>query len=190
MLDVVRKLGIRGLNHLISSESWAQERLLRHAGAQVLVELGLIKWHFGIGSDGLFRESSADLIPDVTLSCPPDILIRALFDKERLFSTIKLGGSVDIAETLGFVFRNLRWDVEGDLAGLIGDIPARRLTLIGRSFADSLQRSLRNIGENIREYTTEESETLANKRDVSDFGEAVGRIRDDVARLEKRLAKL
>jgi len=97
---------------------------------------------------------------------------------------------VDVAETLAFVFRNLKWDAEADLAAVIGDIPAHRLVKIGRSLADSLQVAARNTAENIREYAVEESAMLVVPADMASFGEAVNRLRDDVARLEKRLVKL
>jgi hypothetical protein len=39
-----------------------------------------------------------------------------------LFSAATISGSADLAETLGFVFRNLRWDIEHDLSRVLGDI--------------------------------------------------------------------
>jgi ubiquinone biosynthesis protein UbiJ len=116
--------------------------------------------------------------------------VRALVDRSKLFSSVKLGGSVDVAETLAFVFRNLKWDAEADLAAVIGDIPAHRLVKIGQSLAGSLQDAARNTAENIREYAVEESAMLIAPSDIRAFGEAVNRLRDDVARLEKRLAQL
>lgn len=76
------------------------------------------------------------------------------------------------------------------MAAVIGDIPAHRLVKIGRSLADSLQVAARNTAENIREYAVEESAMLVVPADMASFGEAVNRLRDDVARLEKRVVKL
>ena len=190
MIDSVKKLGIRGLNHVIRSESWAQQRLLRHAGAHLLVEAGALNIRLAIDEHGLFHLASADSQPDVTLTCPPDIVLRALIDHDRLFSSVKLGGSVDVAESLAFVFRNLKWDAEADLARIVGDIPAHRLSIIGRSLAHSLRSGWRNAAENLREYAVEEAGMLPAPADIARFGEAVNRLRDDVARLEKRLAQL
>lgn len=190
MIDSVKKLGVRGLNHVISSESWAQHRLLRHAGAHLLVEAGALNIRLAIDERGLFHLASVDSQPDVTLSCPPDIVLRALFEQDKLFSSVKLGGSVDVAESLAFVFRNLKWDAEADLARLIGDIPAHRLKIIGQSLGRSLRSSWQNALENLREYVVEESAALPSPVDIAQFGEAVNRLRDDVARLEKRLSRL
>ena len=154
------------------------------------VDAGLVDIRLGIDAQGLFVLNEHQGEPDVTLTLPSDILVRALVDRSKLFSSVKLGGSVDVAETLAFVFRNLKWDAEADLAAVIGDIPAHRLVKIGRSLADSLQVAARNTAENIREYAVEESAMLVVPADMASFGEAVNRLRDDVARLEKRLVKL
>ena len=189
-MDTIKQLGVRGLNHLLRSENWAVERLSRHAGRRLRIDAGFLDICLSINAQGLFNINGHQGEPDVTLTLPSDILVRALFDRSKLFSSVKLGGSVDVAETLAFVFRNLKWDAEADLAAVIGDIPAHRLVKIGRSLADSLQVAARNTTENIREYAVEESAMLVVPADMASFGEAVNRLRDDVARLEKRLVKL
>lgn len=190
-MDFVKQLGIRGLNHLVGSEPWAQERLRKHAGAQLLILAGpLFSIRLGLDHAGLFHLAAGADEPDVRLTLPPDVAIRVLVDRDKLFSSVKLEGSVDVAESLAFVFRNLEWDVEADLADLIGDIPAHRLARIGRSLASSLRQGSGNLLANAREYAVEESDLLPNKNDVSAFGNAVNALRDDVARLEKRLSRI
>lgn len=188
-MDVIKQLGVRGLNHLIRSERWAQERLLKHSGAHLLVDAGLFSVRLGIDQSGYFHLAGGDRSADVTLTLPPDFAVRALLDRSKLFSAVKLDGSVDVAESLAFVFRNLRWDAEADLAGVIGDIAAHRLVRIGRSLATALSDGLRNTAVNIQEYVIEESGMLPAPREITQFGEAVGQLRDEVDRLEKRLAK-
>lgn len=189
-MDVIKQLGVRGLNHLIRSEPWAQERLLKHSGAHLLVDAGLFSIRLGVDEHGLFQLAARDHAPDVTLTLPADFPVRALFDHSKLFSAVKLDGSVDVAESLAFVFRNLRWDVEADLAGIIGDIPAHRLVRMGQSLAVALQNGMRNTVLNIQEYAVEEAGLLPSSRDITVFADGVSRLRDDVARLEKRLVKL
>lgn len=189
-MDVIKQLGVRGLNHLIRCESWAQERLLKHSGAHLLIDAGLFRVRLGVDQYGLFQLDTGDRVPDVTLTLPGDFAVRALFDRSKLFSAVKLDGSVDVAESLAFVFRNLRWDAEGDLAGVIGDIPAHRLVRMGRSLAIALQNGARNTALNIQEYAVEESGLLPSREEVAAFGDAVSRLGKDVDCLEKRLAKL
>lgn len=188
-MDAIRHLVVRGLNHLVRSEHWAREKLRSQAGAQVLVDAGMFRLGLGIDQTGLFHASAGDS-PDVTLTLPADTIFKLLLDRDQLFTSVRLEGSVDTAESLGFVFRNLQWDVEADLAAVIGDIAAHRLTRLGRTLAGSLQGAVRKTAENMAEYAVEDSALLPARRDVREFGDAVSRLRDDVARLEKRLARL
>ena len=119
-MEMIKQLGVRGLNHLLRSEHWALERLVRHAGRQLRIDAGLVDIRLGIDAQGLFVLNEHQGEPDVTLTLPSDILVRALVDRSKLFSSVKLGGSVDVAETLAFVFRNLKWDAEADLAAIRG----------------------------------------------------------------------
>ena len=189
-MDPVSNLSIRVLNHLIQGEQWAQERLRAHSGAQVLIGAGgLFKLRLGIDEHGLFRAGNPDVDPDVAITLPADMPVRLLLDRERLFSSVKIGGSADIAESLAFVLRNLEWDVEADLAGLLGDIPAHRLSKMARSLAAAILDGIDRATKNAIEYAVEESALLVAPHAIADFGRAVNSLRDDVSRLEKRISR-
>jgi ubiquinone biosynthesis protein UbiJ len=189
-MEALNPLAIRALNHLIQGESWAQARLISHSGAQLLIDSGFFVLRLGIDERGLFQPGDKALQADVSITLPSDLPARFLFNRDTLFSSVKLGGSADIAESLAFVLRNLRWDAEADLAQLVGDIPARRLARLGQTLAAAIQDAVGRVAENFSEYAVEESGMLAANRDVTAFGGAVSCLRDDVARLEKRISRL
>ena len=186
----MRQLPIRGLNHLIQGETWAQERLRQHAGARLLVEAGWIRITLTIDEHGFFMGSDSAAPPDVTLTLPTASAVGALFEREKLFGAVKLGGSAEVAESLAFVFRNLKWDAEGDLAGIVGDIPARRLAMFGQTAIARIQQGIAKATENIAEYAVEDSRLLASDKDLSAFGKEVNSLRDDLACLEMRISRL
>ena len=186
----VDKLVFAVLNHLLQGESWAQERLRPFAGAKVLIEAGPIVLNLLIDQRGLFTSADNSLDPDVTLTLPADTAMKFVVDRQNLFSSVKLSGSADIAESLAFVFRNLRWDIESDMAGIIGDIPARRLALVGTRLAGQLHETAKRLAENVIEYATEDSQLLVPDRDIDTFCQAVDDLRDDLGRLELRIARL
>lgn len=190
MIGAIRQIAIQGLNHLVRGESWAQERLRQHAGARLLIEAGWVSLGLVIDDHGFFRECDTSRPPDVTLTLPANSAMGALLDREKLFAAVKLGGSADVAESLAFVFRNLKWDAEGDLAGIVGDIPARRLGLFGRSAVAGVQESFGRAAGSMAEYLVEDSGLLASGKDLVAFGENVNGLRDDVARLEKQISRL
>jgi len=181
---------IGALNHLIQVEPWAQARLRVHSGAQVRIDAGPFVLNLEIDERGLFLVSETGLEPDVSITLPSDLPVRLLIDNRNLFSSVKLGGAADIAESLAFVLRNLRWDAEADLAQLLGDIPARRLARLAKALALAIQNVVGRVAQNISEYVVEESRLLSASRDITQFVSAVNILRGDVARLEKRISRL
>lgn len=188
-MQTVHKLVFTGLNHLLQGETWARDRLRHHTGAQVLIEAGPLSLNLRIDEHGLLCIGEPRP-PAVTITLPVDTPVRFLLDRDNLFSAVKIAGAVDVAETLAFVFRHLEWDVEADLASVLGDIPARRLVRLGKQFGQRLQDGTRRLAENMVEYTTEDSALLAPRGDVARFAKDVDHLRDDLARLEKRIARL
>lgn len=184
------KLLVSALNHLLQAEPWARERLRPHAGAQIVIIGGPLQLNLYIDEHGLLAAGEPSDIPEVTVRLAADTPARLLVDRSGLFSSVKIAGSVDIAESLAFVFRHLRWDAEADLASLVGDIPARRLALLGGRLGHQAQDGARRLIDNMAEYAIEDSSLLAAKRDVVSFLSAVDHLRDDLARLEKRINRL
>jgi ubiquinone biosynthesis protein UbiJ len=99
----------------------------------------------------------------------------------------RIEGSAEFAQALGFVIRNLHWDAEEDLSRLVGDIAAHRMVKGAREFAAWQQQAAQNFAANLAEYFTEEQPLVARKADLAAFTAEVDRMRDDVARLEKRI---
>ncbi|MDR2189000.1 MAG: hypothetical protein LBE62_13320 [Azonexus sp.] len=183
-------LSVAFLNHLLAGESWARERLRPFAGAVVRIEGGPLKLMLGIDENGLFTAADAAAPAAVTLTLPADAPARLLLDRDDLFAGVRLAGPADLAETLAFVFRHLRWDVETDLARWTGDIPARRLARLGSHLAAQASESARRLAANAAEYASHESSLLTSKARFTAFTTAVDSLRDDLARLEKRIGRL
>lgn len=180
------------LNHLLQSAPWASERLHAHAGAHVAIHAGPFRLNLVITGQGLFSAAEdATATPDVLIQLPDDFAVRAVVDRSSLMSKARLSGSADIAETLAFVFRHLEWDSEADLARLVGDIAARRLHRGGLAVVDGVRRATQRMGDNLSEYLGEEDNGLvAGRAPLQAFLGDVDRLRDDIARLEKRLERL
>jgi ubiquinone biosynthesis protein UbiJ len=181
-------LGI--VNHLLAGEGWARERLQPFAGQTARLELGALTLPLAISPHGLFVAGERNLAPSVTITLPADAPLRALTDRPALFASARLSGSAELAECLGFVFRNLRWDVESDLAQVVGDIAAHRLVAGGRQVVRWHQQQATNLAINLAEYFTEEDPAIARRLDLSDFCAEVARLPGELARLEARIAAL
>jgi ubiquinone biosynthesis protein UbiJ len=144
-------------NHVIAGEPVAAQRLRAHAGRSLLLHLdgwpsllpalpplalritpaGLLEW---CGED---LPESPDLRVSVDASNPALALVRTLAgDKPR----IEVAGDAQLATDVNWLFDNLRWDLEDDLARLIGDAPARELSRFGSGVATAVREAVRSIG--------------------------------------------
>lgn len=177
-------------NHVLTGQQWARARLQPFAGQTANLELGAITIPIAITRDGLLASGSKEAGVAVAITFPDDAPLRALLDRPSLLSSARVAGSAELAETLNFVFRNLRWDIEDDVSRLIGDVAAHRLLEGGRQIVQWHLRRAKNLARNVSEYLTEESPTIAKQADITKFCTAVDATRDDCARLERRLLGL
>ncbi len=189
-------MAIAGLNHVLSGEEWASNHLKAFSGQTLRLETGSMALALNITPDGFFRRQQHDSeggMPAVILSLPADIPLRLLSgrtDRSSLLASARISGSADLADCLGFVFRNLRWDVESDLAPLLGDIAAHRLVRTGLQILEWQHKQAWSLARNLVEYFTEEKPAIARQQDISEFCNEVGRLQDQLASLEKRIAAL
>lgn len=175
------------VNHLLGGERWARQRLSPFAGEVARIDYRDWSFPVRIGADGLIHAAESDAEARVRLRLPDDAAQRFVNDRASLFGAAQISGSADFAEALAFVARNLRWDIEDDLSRFVGDIAARRLFAGGRRFGEWQLDAARRGAQNLAEYLTFERPTLAAREDVAAWCAAIDEVRDDAARLEKRL---
>lgn len=177
------------VNHLLAAEGWATARLKPFAGQTARLEVGALALPLRIDGEGRLRRALATSEASVSIRLPDDTPLRWLTDRPSLFAAARISGSADLAEALAFVFRNLHWDVEADLASAIGDMAAHRLLRGARQFTDWQGRRLRNLAANVAEFLTEEQPTIARSADVKTFCTAVDTLRESCTHLEQRLLR-
>lgn len=85
---------------------------------------------------------------------------------------------------------NLRWDGEEAPARLVGDIAAHRTVNVARNVVAWHRQTALNVVENLAEYFGEEQPLLVKRPALEDLAGTSTKLRDDLARLDKRLRKL
>ncbi|MBL8459964.1 MAG: SCP2 sterol-binding domain-containing protein [Zoogloea sp.] len=180
---------IAGLNHILSDAPWARERLVPFAGRSTVFVLKPVELGLGIDVDGYFTEA-ATTTPDVTLELPLASLPKLIGGPDALTADIRISGNAELADTLGFVLRKLRWDGEEALSRLVGDIAAHRSMGLFRGLADWHKQTAHKFIENLSEYLSEEQAVLIKRHDLESLARESAVLRDDLARLNKRLEKL
>ena len=179
----------RSLNHLLQQSPGAAEALVRHAGRSVRFDLTLAQFDFRIADDGCFSEAAIDT-PDALIRPTPALVARLPFFGRDALRHADYSGDPALLATLDRVFKQLSWDVEADLAPLVGDIAAHRLHTFGREVLDGFAHTAAALGHNASEYVVEEAEMMARGVDVARFNREVDTLADDAARLEARLKRL
>jgi ubiquinone biosynthesis protein UbiJ len=127
------------LNHVLMQEKEAQARLARKKGSVVEARWGGFGAAWRITPAGLLDRAPAGCAPDLVLSLegqPPWEVARQVLQGHR--PAVQIEGDVQLAAELAWLSDNLRWDVEEDLARLLGDIPAHALVDAGRRLLSAL----------------------------------------------------
>lgn len=180
---------IRGLNHLLNQNAGATELLRHHAGQVVRFDTGFKQWNVQIADDGVLQEIVGDS-PDAIIHFPPSLLARLPFLGRNALRDADFKGDPALLHTLDKVFGDLSWDVEADLAPLIGESAAHRALTAGRDVLRTARHAADSLQANVSEYIVEEIELMARKVDVNRFNREVDTLVDEVARLEARIRRL
>lgn len=135
------------LNHVISRESVAMERLKPFAGRHIVVQLrgwpGLLPpapdLVLAITPAGLFErlDSAAPeaLSIEIDASNPALMALNSLSGQRP---QVSVSGDAALAGAINWLMENLRWDIEDDLAALLGPAVARQLAQFGRAAAAAM----------------------------------------------------
>ncbi|MEO7580752.1 MAG: SCP2 sterol-binding domain-containing protein [Massilia sp.] len=181
---------VAAINHLLAQKAPARRALSLHAGKLALIDTGAVTLRFKVARDGLIEAGALDEPANVTIRLKLADLPLMAQNRERAFSYVKIEGDAEFANAISQVSRGLRWEAEADLERWIGPIAATRLAGGARAAVSTLREGGRKLGENVAEYLLDEKSLLVRPAALDDMASEVNRLRDDVERAAKRLAKL
>lgn len=129
-------------------------------------------------------------LPDVSLTLPLSLLPGLAAGDPAALTQITFTGDSELAATLSDITRNVEWDIEADLSRVVGDVAAHRLVGSARDANAFRVQASQRFGENVAEYLTEERQAFITARDLEALTRQNETLRDDIARLDARLAKI
>lgn len=177
------------INHLLRREDWARERLQPFAGRTARLVVPPTAVTLAVTTTGEVT-ASENTEPDVTLTVAAGSLFDVLRDPQAAASSTEVAGDGDFAGAISYLFTHLRWDVEEDLSRVVGDVAAHRIANFGRDLAQVPGRVAESVTRSVATYLRDESGPVPSRIEVEAFNHAVNVLRDDAARLEKRLERL
>ena len=181
---------IAAINHLLSQEAWARDALAMHAGKEACIDAGSVALRLRVMADGMVAPSETEQPANVTIRVKLADLPLIAQNRERAFSYVKIEGDAEFANTISQLAKGLRWEAEHDLERFIGPIGATRVVGGARGLFEAVRDGQRKVAENVAEYFLEENPMLIRPVMADDFAGDVSKLRDDVERLAKRIARL
>lgn len=181
---------VAAINHLLAQEAWARESLMLHAGKEACIDTAHFQLRVRVARDGMLEAAGSESPASVTIRVKLADLPLIVQDRDRAFSYVKIEGDAEFANTLSQLAKGLRWEAEYDLERFFGPIGANRIAGSARGAVAGAVNSGRRLAENLAEYLLEERNVLVRPSLVDDFAVEVARLRDDVERTAKRIAKL
>ena len=177
------------LNRLLGAEPWARERLAPHADATVELRAAMLPTlRFRILEGGTVEPGGAE--PDVSMMITPGILATLARGEEHALRAVDVRGDAKLAAEILVLARHLRWDAEEELSRAIGDVAAHRVAGAGRAFAAWHLDAAQRLASAFADYASEEKQLLARRAELETFAESLARLRDAIARLDKRVERL
>jgi len=129
------------LNHVLMQEPEAMERLVRQKGRIARAQWRIYSMALVITPAGLFNLAPEAATPDLRFEVTetsPFALAQAALRGDR--PSIRIEGDVQFAAEINWLVDNVRWDVEEDLARVIGDAPAHTVAQVARRAAQALRQ--------------------------------------------------
>jgi ubiquinone biosynthesis protein UbiJ len=196
-----------GINHVLAGEPWASAELAKHAGKAIALEMPFGRFAVQINNSGVLeaaRHVDGSQNPDEEVLSPvrtalvltissqalSTLLTSSGSIRENAFKSVTIAGDADLAQLLGRLAGQLRWEYEEDLSKIIGDAPAHFAVAQGKKIASAGKAAGRDFLENTVEYLSEEKKVLLNQRDFAIHKNQLMELRDSVERLDKRIALL
>lgn len=159
-----------------------------------LREFGLSAW-LHPGAQGVRVTGEPEAAADATLSGSLAAFARLMWPQtERaellLDGSVQVDGDHELAQAFADILRRVDFDFEELLAARFGGVAAHGL---GRFLRDAFgygQNAARVLGRDTAEYLREETRDLVHRADIQKWMDGVDTLRDDLARLDARIARL
>lgn len=183
------------LNRWIAQSSAAQAELRGLEGRSMIVAIENTTWRIVLIVDQqqVRMKTAADMSADIAIKASLFDLIAML--RAQSLSALAAGdvefrGNLRIAEKFSSVLRLARPQLEDELAGWIGGLPARALVRTRDAVHAWGTRTGAAIEQDVVEYLQAETRELPRRKAVADSLLSAERLRDDVDRLGQRIDAL
>ncbi len=139
-VDEVQRRVVLLLNHVLMHESAATSRLVRQKGSVVLVQWRTFFIRLLVTPAGLLDLAPPDALADLSLTATDEsasVIAQSLLRGDK--PAIRIEGDVQLAADINWLVDHVRWDIEDDLARIVGDAPAHAMGQVAGRMAQVLR---------------------------------------------------
>lgn len=143
LMDEAQRRVVLLLNHILSQEKEATNRLARQKGRVVHMQWRFLAMELVATPAGLLDRAPNGAKPDLVLAVTeesPLALAQAALRGDK--PAVRIEGDVQLAAEVNWLVDHVRWDMEEDLSKVIGDAPAHALGQAARGMAAALRQFL------------------------------------------------
>jgi ubiquinone biosynthesis protein UbiJ len=140
-IDEVHRRVVLLLNHVLMQEPQAMERLTRQKGRVVRMQWRDMTFMVVVTPAGLFDVAGSDAQPDLALVITeesPLAIAQSLMAGDK--PGVRIEGDVQLAADVSWLIDHVRWDLEEDLARILGDAPAHGLMQAVQAMANAVKQ--------------------------------------------------
>ena len=183
------------LNRNIAASGAARGLCSRLAGKVLAVRFTGLPLALQFESDGerMTLDTATTTSANATLTGTPLSLLQLASPRpEAALRTgaVHIEGDAEVAQTFSELLKHARPDLEEELSRVIGDVAAHQVGNAARSALAFGRRAADTFAQNVAEFLQEEGRDVPSRTEADEFIAGVDRLRDDVDRLEARLARL
>lgn len=190
-MDLLQAGFSRALNRLLDSESWARERLAPFRGETVELRAPpLPELRLRIVEGGWTTPAEPGAQASLALTIGPGAVFALPRGADHVLREVEVSGNARLANEVLFLARHLRWDIEEDLARVLGDALAHRLVGDAGRFAAAVADSAGRVAGALMDYAVEERGLVTRRDEYQALAAANARLHEAIERLEKRIAGL
>ena len=182
------RLDLDAINRALEGESWARDKLARHAGRGVRLTVGPLERDFAIDAAGRLAPTSSE--PDLKLSISPLRLPALAAAPERWSELVLSEGDTALAATLAELAATIPWFVERTFSAFLGPVLGQQVADAGRRLLALPGYAGTRIGASVGRYVGDEAKLAVGETEARSFAAEVAALATRIDALEARVAAL
>ncbi len=182
---------VAGLNHVLKAEPALLLRAQAQAGKHIQWRVApLPSQMVSIESSGFFVGADPQDPPDLAIDVQWVPVLFGKWSRDALRDQLQFNGDEVLTTLVRDAVQCASWDIEDELAKLIGDIPAHRLGTAARALQTGAAEGTERIAQNVAEYLAHERKVLVASAHLATLADDLSRVTARLDALESRVNRI